>query len=235
MQKIKWRLLFIICCLTVLPVFFVGGTFHYEMALKETLLVESASPNNINHIEVVQKGSSFFFGPSSVQIEYGWMKQVDNSISNDGKTLDASNASVSWKSDHEATIMLYGEEQAPEAVDIKFPGSEKDEVETSVSSGLYTDTGQAPGSLLFKMNYSPKQVNTVEFREVAGDGVRIYIGEKGTALTHYARYQLVGMYTPDNFQISWKDDRNATVEVVRTDDTGTTFIEETIHLTVPSS
>lgn len=90
------------------------------MYFKEVTLVESHSPNDIHTIKVVQKGSAFYFGPSTVRIKYSWWRHLDKSISNDGKTLDPSNVSVRWKGDYEATITLYGEEQQPEVVEIKM-------------------------------------------------------------------------------------------------------------------
>jgi preprotein translocase subunit SecF len=99
-----------------IPAIFVGK-FVYEMSFKETNLVTSYSPQNINKIEIAQKGEAVFFGPSKVRIHYE-IQHEDHSISNDGKTLDPSNVSVSWKNDYEATVTLYGEEQEPETVEI---------------------------------------------------------------------------------------------------------------------
>ncbi|MGG3805463.1 hypothetical protein [Metabacillus fastidiosus] len=104
--------------LIAVSIVLIVGTFSYEMYFKERKLVTSHSPSEIYMIEVVEKGEPAWFGPSSVRIKYGWWKYVDRSISNDGKILDSSNVSVTWKSDNEAVVTLYGEEQEPENVEI---------------------------------------------------------------------------------------------------------------------
>ncbi|MEK5215938.1 hypothetical protein [Psychrobacillus sp. FSL H8-0487] len=118
-KKTKWGCL-ATAALILSPIILFVGWFSYGMYFEEVTLVESHSPNNINTIRVVQKGSAFSFGPSSVRIKYSWWKRLDKSINNDGKNLNSSNVSVSWKSDYEATITLYGEEQEPDVVEIKI-------------------------------------------------------------------------------------------------------------------
>jgi len=118
-KKTKWGC-FAIIALVLSPILLFVGWYSYGTYFEEVTLVESHSPNDINTIKIVQKGSAFFFGPSSVRIKYNWWKHLDKSISNDGKNLDSSNVTVEWKSDYEATITLYGEEQEPEVVEIKI-------------------------------------------------------------------------------------------------------------------
>lgn len=98
------------------------GYFVYVTTFKETTLLISHSPNDINMIKVAQKGEAAFFGPSKVRIHFGPFKYKDRLIANDGGTLHSSNISVSWKNDDEATVTLYGDEQEPETVDIHFSG-----------------------------------------------------------------------------------------------------------------
>ncbi|MEC2074829.1 hypothetical protein [Metabacillus fastidiosus] len=117
-KQAKWGCLTWFVILIVAPIVLIVGMFSYEMYFKERQLVTSYSPSEIHMIEVVEKGEAAWFGPSSVRIKYGWWKHVDRSISNDGKTLDFSNVSVTWKNDNEAVVTLYGEEQEPENVEI---------------------------------------------------------------------------------------------------------------------
>jgi len=119
-KKAKWGCFIWTFILVILPIALFMGYFIYKMNLKERRLVISHSPSDIHTIKVVEKGEAAWFGPSSVRIKYGWWKHIDRIISNDGKTLDSSNVSVSWKNDNEATVTLYGEEQEPESIEITF-------------------------------------------------------------------------------------------------------------------
>lgn len=118
-KRAKWGCLTWAAILILGPIILIIGTFSYEMYFKESTLLTSNSPSNINTIEVVQKGEAAWFGPSLVRIKYGW-RHIDRSIYNDGATLDSSNVSVSWKNNYEAIVTLYGEEQEPETVEIDF-------------------------------------------------------------------------------------------------------------------
>ncbi|SFM26865.1 hypothetical protein SAMN04487943_11160 [Gracilibacillus orientalis] len=109
----------IIILVPILFIIYNVAMFSYEVFLKESMLVESNSPNNVNTIEVVEKGEAFSFGPSSVRIKYG-SKHEDSRISNDGATLKSGNVSVDWKNDYNAIVTLYGDEQEPETIEIRF-------------------------------------------------------------------------------------------------------------------
>lgn len=160
------------------------------MYFKEVTLVKSHSPNNINTIKVVQKGSAFFFGPSSVRIKYGWWKHLDKGIANDGKNLDSSNVSVSWKNDYEATIILYGEEQEPDVVEIEISNKSNDSVfDDKSDSKTIEEIPKELGSFTFKISESPNLINIIEFREITrskgskpSSSVRIYYGKRGSIL-----------------------------------------------------
>lgn len=105
----------LILVLISIPVFY----FVYNIAIKESALETSSSPNAVNTVEVVQKGEAMMFSPSSVRIKYGG-KYKDSSVGNDGKTLDSSNVTISWEDDSKAVVTLYGEEQSPETITINF-------------------------------------------------------------------------------------------------------------------
>src|SRR5699024_8791053 len=150
-------------------------------------------------------------------------------IHNDGAKLYPENVAVSWKNDNEATITLHGGEQVPEIV--KFHAGD-DEV---------FETGQFDlGSFAFKTSESPNHINMIEFREVSKSKgpsphstVKIYYGKRGAAmLDKFVEHIPSDMYTPDNFNVEWKNDEQAVVEVVREDDNGEVFVEETIEIDV---
>src|SRR5690625_4459739 len=83
-KRTKWGCLTWAVILLFGPIIIFIGVFSFEMFLKEKTLVISHSPNNINIIEVVEKGQPAFFGPSSLKIKYGW-KHIDRNVGNDGK------------------------------------------------------------------------------------------------------------------------------------------------------
>lgn len=94
------------------------------MGYKETTLVTSDSPQNINKIEIVEKGETTRLGstasPTSVRIYYGTnYEQRRVVLANIDKTLRPSNFSIVWKDNYEATVILNGEEQV-ETVEIYF-------------------------------------------------------------------------------------------------------------------
>src|SRR5699024_240564 len=98
------------------------GIFSYEMYFKESILAVSHSPNSIHTIKVVEKGETAFFSPSLIRLKYK-NEHFDTKISNDGKNIDLSNVEINWKNNEEATIILDGEEQAPEVIIFKVPDS----------------------------------------------------------------------------------------------------------------
>ena len=236
-KKAKWGCL-ATAVLILGPIILFVGWFSYGMYFKEITLVNSHSPNNINTIRVVQKGSAFFFGPSSVRIKYGWWKHLDKSIANDGKNLDSSNVSVSWKSDYEATITLYGEEQEAEVVEFKIPNKSNDSVvEDKSDSKTFEEVQKELGSFTFKTSESPNPINIIEFREITkskgpepSSTVRIYYGKRGSILEKYKEFTPTQMYTPDNFNAYWKNDEKVTIDVIRENEKGETYIEDTIKI-----
>ncbi|MFX3625017.1 MAG: hypothetical protein ACE3JP_13555 [Ectobacillus sp.] len=223
-KRAKWGCLSF-AILLLGPIILFAIIFSYEMYVKESPLVVSHSPGNINTITVVEKGQAAWLGPSSVRIKYGW-KHIDRSISNDGGILKPSNVAVSWKNGYEATITLYGDEQIPEIV--KF------HAEDSVPF----KTGQFDlGSFTFKTSESPNLIHIIEFREVNKSKgpapystVKIYYGKRSSVLKKFKEYEPTDIYTPDNFNVSWKNDGHAAIEVVRKNETGETYIEDAIEI-----
>lgn len=121
-------------CLFWFFIFFVGipfifivysiGEFFYEMDYKETELVTSYSPNNNKMIKVVQKGQPLYFSPASVRIYYGKSNELDvfikSSISNDGGNGRSEDIIIKWEDNEKATVIITGEEQEPETIEISF-------------------------------------------------------------------------------------------------------------------
>ncbi|WP_440895573.1 hypothetical protein ACS127_13565 [Amphibacillus sp. Q70] len=121
-KKAKRSCLIWIGIFVLIPILFVVyniAWFSYQVIFKETTLEISHSPNEINTIEVVERGESFSFGLSAVRIKYG-RKRIDTQIGNDGGTLNEFNVSVNWEDDYNAIVTLYGDEQEPEIIEISF-------------------------------------------------------------------------------------------------------------------
>ncbi|GGE59111.1 hypothetical protein [Priestia taiwanensis] len=227
-KKVRWGCLTTVV-LILSPIILFVGWFSYDMYFKEVTLVKSHSPNNMNTIKVVQKGSAFLFGPSSVRIKCGWWEHLDKVISNDGKTLDSSNVSVSWENDYEATITLYGEEQEPEIIEFKTSNESNG---AKFDSKASEEVQQEVGSFTFKTSESPNLINIIEFREIAEprSSVRIYYGKRGSVLEKYKEFTLTEMYTPDNFNVDWESDEQVTIDIVRETESGNTYVEDTIEI-----
>lgn len=91
---------------------------------------KSISPKKTNLIEIEAKGTKGFllFGASKIKIKcrknniMGLINEVsiNTSISNDGAKIDESNIKVEWISEDSATIILSGDEQEDEFININF-------------------------------------------------------------------------------------------------------------------
>ncbi|WP_052360586.1 hypothetical protein [Oceanobacillus manasiensis] len=210
------------------PIIIFIGIFSFEMFFKEKPLVSSHSPNDINTIEVVEKGEPAWFGPSSVKIKYDG-KHIDRSISNDGKMLQDSNFAIHWDNDNEATITIYGEEQYPDV--ITFNAKESPPFEGIEGKEIVL------GSFTFKTSESPNLKNIIELREVNKikdtsrySTLQIFYGERGSVLEKYKEHIPSDTYTTDNFMVYWKNDEHVKIEVIREKDSGETYIEDTIEI-----
>lgn len=240
-KRAKWGCLIWACILIVGPIVVIVSLFSYEMYFKESTIVISHSPNNENTIEVVEKGEAAWFGPSSIRIKYG-SRHIDRSIGNDGKTIDSSNISVRWVNDEAFVVTLYGEEQEPETVEIILGQgfrifSEKEQPEIDP----FEEVEPEIGSFTFKTSESPNLINIIEFREMIEVkrpstvdpefySIRIYYGKRGSILENYKEYKPGASFTPDNFKVIWESDERVTIDVVRDNEKGETFVEHTIKI-----
>lgn len=226
--KTKWGCLAWIALLVFGPIIVLAVVFSFEMYLKEKTLLISHSPNNARTIEVVEKGQPFIFGPSSVRIKSD-RKHIDRNISNDGKTLKESNVAIHWNNDNEAMITLYGEEQSPEVIRFSAMNTTPFEESIEIDQGYFT----------FKKSESPNLVNIIELREVSkskgaiqNSTVQIFYGERGSNLEKYKEHIPSDTYTSDNFMVSWLDDEQVKIEVVRKDNDGEIYIEDVIEIDI---
>lgn len=210
------------------PVILFMGLVIYEMNFKETALLISQSPHNHNTIKVVEKGQAAWFGPSKVRIKHG-SKHLDRTVYNDGKILDY-NVVVRWENDEEALILIDGEEQQQDV--IKFNANDANPFKTG-------DFEVELGSFTFKSSESPNLINIIEFREISKSKgsstfstVKIYYGKRGSILEKYKEHIPSDMYTPDNFRVEWKNDEIVEVEVIRENENGESYVEDTIEIEI---
>lgn len=191
------------------PILFIGGYYYYHTELKERSLTVSHSPNGANTIEIVEKGEPAFFGPSSVRIKYG-KEHIDRIISNDGKRLDGSNASVEWKSNDTAIITLFGEEQSPETIEFN---KGKDKLFKNVQIELDAN--------MLTISESPDGMNMIEMREIIrsqGDKpkrlLKIYYGETGSILEKYKEFEHRNWsFRADELYVEWTSDTQASIRI----------------------
>ncbi|CDO04277.1 hypothetical protein BN988_02831 [Oceanobacillus picturae] len=227
-KRTKWGCLSWAAILLFGPIIIFIGIFSFEMFIKEKTLVISHSPNDINTIEVVEKGQPAWFGPSLVKVKYD-SKHIERSVKNDGKILRESNFAIQWENDNEATITIYGEEQYSDV--IKFNAKESFPFQGSEGSE------RELGSFTFMTSESPNLINVIELREVSKSKdtsrystVQIFYGERGSVLEKYKEHIPSDTYTTDNFRVYWKNDEQVKVAVIREKDSGETYIEDTIEI-----
>ncbi|MBS4208665.1 hypothetical protein [Bacillus sp. FJAT-50079] len=208
-KRAKWGCLIWVVILFFGPIFLFAGYFHYQTEIKERTLMVSHSPSGKNTIKIVEKGEPFFFGPSTIKIKYR-NQYIVRSISNDGKTLNDSNATVKWKSDDTAIITLYGEEQFPETIEFN---KEKRELFENVQIELDSNT--------LTTSESPDNKKTIEVREIIRSQgqnpkrfLRIYYGDNGSSLNKYKEYNhLDRSYKADQLYIDWTNNTQASIRI----------------------
>lgn len=208
-KRAKWGGLIWAVILFLGPIFLFASYFHYQTEIKERTLIVSHSPNGKNTIEIAEKGEPFFFGPSSIKIKYR-NQHIHRIISNDGKTLNDSNATVKWESDDTAIIALYGEEQFPETIEFN---KENREPFKNVQIELDSNT--------LMTSESPDHKKMIELREIIRSQgqnpkrlLRIYYGDNGSNLNKYKEYtHLDRSYKADQLNVIWVNNTQASIRI----------------------
>jgi len=110
-------------------------------------------------------------------------------------------------------------------------------VEDKSDSKTFEKVQKELGSFTFKTSESPNLINIIEFREITkskgpepSSTVRIYYGKRGSILEKYKEFTPTQMYTPDNFNAYWKSDEKVTIDIIRENEKGETYIEDTIEI-----
>lgn len=96
-------------------------TFIWSQTDMPHRIVDAKSPDGTCEVTISELGSPVFFNPSDIRIRVSWdtdphvigpenVTQVETILSNDGKSLDADNFTVTWR-DNIPTIVTHGEEQ----------------------------------------------------------------------------------------------------------------------------
>lgn len=84
-------------------------------------IVNAKSPDGTCEVTISELGSPVSFSPSDIRIKVLWdtdpnvigaenVTQIETILSNDGKSLDADNFTVTWR-DNIPTVITHGEEQ----------------------------------------------------------------------------------------------------------------------------
>src|SRR5574344_670247 len=114
-EKIKlYRFLFVIesVILSVILILIIMSLLLDSDEKK--LLVQNSNESGSNSVSIYEVSSKFFFGRSEIEVTYGstndYVTSYKTYIYNDGKALDDSNYSISWKN-NVAILTLKGEEQ----------------------------------------------------------------------------------------------------------------------------
>lgn len=98
-----------------------GCTFIWSQTDMPHRIVDAKSPDSTCEVTISELGSPVFFSPSDIRIRVSWdtdphvigpenVTQIETTLSNDGKSLDADNFTVTWR-DNIPTIVTHGEEQ----------------------------------------------------------------------------------------------------------------------------
>lgn len=128
-EKIKlYRFLFVIesVILSVILILIIMSLLLDSDEKK--LLVQNSNESGSNSVSIYEVSSKFFFGRSEIEVTYGstndYVTSYKTYIYNDGKELDDSNYSISWKN-NVAILTLKGEEQPDVTYVLSF--TKKDE------------------------------------------------------------------------------------------------------------
>lgn len=128
-EKIKlYRFLFVIesVILSVILILIIMSLLLDSDEKK--LLVQNSNESGSNSVSIYEVSSKFFFGRSEIEVTYGstndYVTSYKTYIYNDGKALDDSNYSISWKN-NVAILTLKGEEQPDVTYVLSF--TKKDE------------------------------------------------------------------------------------------------------------
>lgn len=98
-----------------------GCTLVWTQTDMPRRIVDEKSADGTCEVTVSELGSPAFFGPSDIRIRVAWdndpnvigdenVTQIETTLSNDGKSLDASNVTITWRGDV-PTVTTHGEEQ----------------------------------------------------------------------------------------------------------------------------
>lgn len=112
----KKVVLTVIAIVILIPTLFMTW-FLYNLEWKRETIDKSDDGRFKYRIVVQEVGTPMYFGASDVRIvfEHFWgknIKVINDTISNDGKTIDGSNVLVEWCGNY-VDVTLYGEEQEP--------------------------------------------------------------------------------------------------------------------------
>ncbi|WP_113929308.1 hypothetical protein [Bacillus sp. P14.5] len=216
-KKAKWGCLTWMVILIIVPLVLITGVFLYEMYYEERLLKVSNSPSNQFTIEIVEKGSAFWFGPSKVRIKYKG-GQLDRAISNDGSTLSSSNVEVNWDQEDTANVTLYGDEQQPETIEIDF-------TDEQVKAVVIKEDVPGFKSSTVQSNESPNGQYRIEIREMTslpdeGHGfhsIRVYYGKANRDLMRYEDYEPYQseITSVDEYRVNWEGDERVSVKLIK--------------------
>lgn len=107
--------------LAVALVWAAGCTFVWSQTDMPHRIVNAKSPDGTCEVTISELGSPVFFSPNDIRIKVLWdtdpnvigaenVTQIETILSNDGKSLDADNFTVTWR-DNIPTVITHGEEQ----------------------------------------------------------------------------------------------------------------------------
>ncbi|AGK52309.1 hypothetical protein [Bacillus sp. 1NLA3E] len=199
--------------LVLIVVFTVSFSIKvYDKLTEDREMVVSKSPDQNQTIKVKVKGTLTFDDPTVV-ISYENYK-IQRKVSNDRKSLNPSDISISWKNNEEATILLFGEKQAPEVIEFKVPNR-------GIKSNPFQVVQRELGFIPFEKSESPKHFNIVELRRntyskgMSSDydkvPIEVYCGEVGSDLQKYGEFSGSDKYQMDFFLFTWDDEQHVTI------------------------
>lgn len=199
-------------CLIIFMLIFI--TPIVVMFFSHTTVLVSSSPNHVNKIKIINKGSSGLdwnlFGPTTIRIKSGIFDHIDRELNNGGATVDDMNVSVSWKNDKEATISLIGAKQSTDIIKFNADASPEFEAGQVVLS-----------SKTRKKSVSPRKTNRVEVQEIIRSkgeapafAAVIYYGRNGSVLEDYVEYKPIS-YWDFTYQVTWEKENQAIIHILQ--------------------
>lgn len=225
----------VLLLIVLIPLLSPFFSFFKDLSnLEDRELAVSESPDGLHTINVIEEANSLrSFEDPIVVISYQDYS-IERKITTDGRDVTPSDITINWVNNEEATILLEGEKQSPEAIEFKTPVAKNSE------KNPFIVVQKELGYLAFQSEESPNHTKVIELRKMTYSKgmphpdkeypIRIYYGSVDANLEDHTEIPISNGYDVDIFDINWVDDHHAFVHLLET--TGTSSSREVDNIEI---